>query len=151
MAYPGPGPQWQPPPPGQGWQPPPPGQGWPPPSVNPAAADTAFRWFKVYVGVMAAIYLLGFAGGTFFAIVDLGGTPEEVTDQRIMGVVYAVLGLAFLVVYGVGLFLPRRPWAWIYGIVLIGIGMTSCCTLPATIPLIIAWLKPEMKARFNKT
>ncbi len=35
--------------------------------------------------------------------------------------------------------------------VLIGLGLTSCCTWPATIPLIIQWLKPEMKARFGRT
>jgi hypothetical protein len=151
MAYYGSGPAWQPPPPG-GWQNPPPGSGWQyQPPVNVAASDGAYRWFKVYVAVMAAVYLLAMLGGAFFFVVDLGGTPEEVTEQRLMGAIYAAFGLGLLVLYGIGLFMPKRPWAWIYGIVLIAIGMTSCCTLPATIPLLIFWLKPEMKARFGRS
>lgn len=143
MAYYGSGPQWQPPPSGQYWPQPQP--------VDPAAADGAFRWFKVYVGVMAALYLILVGVGIVLLVAPFGGTDQEVTDQRLAGGFYGFLGLVLLVVFGIGLFLPRRPWGWIYGIVLLGLGMTSCCTLPAAIPLLIAWLKPEMKARFNKT
>jgi hypothetical protein len=33
--------------------------------------------------------------------------------------------------------------------VTIGLGMTSACTLPICIPLLIFWLKPETKAFFH--
>ena len=50
-----------------------------------------------------------------------------------------------------GVFLPRRSWGLSLGLVLIGLGMASCITWPATIPLLIGWLKPGMKARFGAT
>jgi hypothetical protein len=37
-----------------------------------------------------------------------------------------------------------------YDLVLICIGMTSCCILPAAIPLLIFWLKPEAKNWFHQ-
>lgn len=151
MAYYGSGPQWQPPP-GGAWQPPPPGAGWPQPQpVDPARSDTAYRWFRVYAGVMTALYLVISIAGLFFLTAPFDGTSEDVTAQRVNGAIYGFAGLLGLGFHAVALFLPRRPWAWIYGIVVIAIGMTSCCILPAAIPLLIAWLKPEMKARFNRT
>jgi hypothetical protein len=38
---------------------------------------------------------------------------------------------------------------WIYGIVLIALGMTSACFVPACIPLLIYWLKPDAKSYFQ--
>jgi hypothetical protein len=40
---------------------------------------------------------------------------------------------------------------WIYQIVLIGLGLTSVCCLPATVPLLISYVKPEVKAWFEPT
>ncbi len=68
----------------------------------------------------------------------------------VQGVVTLVLGLVFIVPYGLGPFVKGKPWGWVYGIVLIALGMTSCCLWPITIPLIIQWVKPEMKRFFGK-
>jgi hypothetical protein len=46
-------------------------------------------------------------------------------------------GLAFLVL-------------WVYDLVVICLGMTSACILPASVPLLIFWLKPEVKSHFGK-
>jgi hypothetical protein len=46
--------------------------------------------------------------------------------------------------------MPRRPWAWIFGLVLICIGLTSLCCLPVAIPLLLSWLKPETKSYFGR-
>ncbi len=147
MAYPGYGPQWQPPP--AQWPPPPPQ--WQPPPVDPAASDTAYRWFKVYAGVMVVFFAAVVAVGAFFVVVDLGGASDEVVEQRLSAAFYAFVGLIGAGVHAVGLFLPRKPWAWVYGIVLLTFGLTSCCLWPASIPLLIWWLKPEMRARFHRS
>ncbi|MGB7159266.1 MAG: hypothetical protein WBD40_14450 [Tepidisphaeraceae bacterium] len=60
------------------------------------------------------------------------------------------MGVPLAAVFGVAPFLPRRPWVWIYDLVLICLGLTSICCMPATIPLLIFWLKPEAKAWFGK-
>ena len=38
------------------------------------------------------------------------------------------------------IFLPPRPWVWIYDLVLIAIGFMSCCILPFSVALLIFWL-----------
>lgn len=43
------------------------------------------------------------------------------------------------------------PWLWTYDLVIICLGMTSTCILPASIPLLIFWLKPETKRYFGKS
>jgi hypothetical protein len=68
----------------------------------------------------------------------------------IMGVIYAILGVVFGIVFLVALFLPAKPFNWIVGIVVIALGMTSCCLWPALIPMLIFWVKPETKAFFGR-
>ena len=49
-----------------------------------------------------------------------------------------------------GIIAAGNPWAWIYGMVLICIGLTSPCCLPVTIPLLIGWIKDDAKAYFGR-
>jgi Na+/pantothenate symporter len=67
-----------------------------------------------------------------------------------MGIFYAVLGVIFFIIFAVALVLPRKPYNWIVGIVMMALGMTSCCFLPFLIPLLIYWIKPETKAYFGR-
>lgn len=75
---------------------------------------------------------------------DLDGMPVQ-----LLGGIYLGLGLVFLVPFVVAFFLPRRRWTWIYHLVMICIGMTGC-TIVASIPLLIFWIKPDVKAYFNQ-
>jgi uncharacterized membrane protein len=110
-------------------------------------------WFRVYAGFMVFLYVLVTVGGVALALFSetlaSGEEPREVFLIR--GVVFAVIGLPLIVMYIVGLFMPAKSWAWIYGIVLIGFGMTSCCFIPACVPLLIFWIKPETQTYFGRT
>jgi MFS family permease len=108
-------------------------------------------WYKVYAGFMTALYLVLAVAGAFLVAyaADLADADHDEVELQMMGVLYGVLGIAFAIVFAVGLFVPRRKWGWIYSIVLICIGLTSCCTLPACIPLLIFWVKPETKRYFG--
>jgi hypothetical protein len=109
-----------------------------------------YFWYRVYCAVLVAIYLFLMGIGillVFFQPESGANSPEE---NLIVGLVYAILGLVFAVIFLVAIFLPRKPFNWIVGIVMIAIGMTSCCFLPATVPLLIFWLKPETKAFFGR-
>lgn len=125
--------------------------GAPPPSAGTPGVVT---WFKVYAALMALgnLLLMGFgifmvvAGASMAGMEEFQGGAEPV----VVGVLYGIMGLVFALIYAFGLFLPRKPWGWIFGIVLIALGMTSLCCLPATIPLLIFWLKPEAKAYFGR-
>ena len=71
-------------------------------------------------------------------------------EARVMGAVFLILGLAFFVPYAIAPFLPRKSGVWVFGLVLICIGLTSLCCLPVCIPLLIYWSKPEMKAFYGR-
>ncbi|MEM9589101.1 MAG: hypothetical protein AAGA03_17600, partial [Planctomycetota bacterium] len=67
-------------------------------------------------------------------------TPDQ---ARIMGVIYGIMGAVFTVAFLVGLAWSRGIGGWVYNLILIALGLTSCCTWPATIPLIIYWIKAK--------
>ena len=78
----------------------------------------------------------------------LGSLNEELETQ-VAGVFYAGLGVILALAFIVALLTPRRFWAWIYNLVLICLGLTSCCFWPITIPLLIFWIKPEVRAWYR--
>jgi hypothetical protein len=75
---------------------------------------------------------------------------DEPWTILVYGIILLVVGAALLVACVAGFFLPRRPLAWIAHLVLISIGLTSCCTIPAPVPLLVAWLKPDLRAWFGR-
>lgn len=106
-------------------------------------------WFKVYCGVMAFIYFLFILFGLVFMI--LGPSDPEVTTAEaiFLGIIMSGVGLVFGAAFAVPFFAPKKKWSWIYSIILIALGMTSCCVLPFAIPLLIFWLKPEVKVLYG--
>ena len=102
-----------------------------------------FFWYRVYCVVMAFLCLAVAGLGVFMATVPMGGPRRDEEQLAVMGVVYAALGIIFFFFYAVAALLPAKPYNWIVGIVVIALGMASCCTWPAAIPLLIFWVKPE--------
>lgn len=93
-------------------------------------------------------------GAAIVGVVFLFAEPDREMSEleaSIMGFVFLVFGVAFAVVYAAGPFLPRQSWVWVFGLVLICLGLTSACCLPVCIPLLIHWLKPEMKEFYGRT
>ncbi len=109
------------------------------------------KWFTAYCAFMAALYLLCMVLGVIFFLFEPTDSSRSAEEARIMGVVLFFVGLLLFIPFAIGVFLPRDRWAWTFGLVLICIGLTSMCCLPATIPLLMFWLKPEAKAYFGKT
>ena len=109
-----------------------------------------FFWYRVYCAVMVVLYFGVTILGLVLAVLQPETGKYERDEMLITGVVYAILGMVFFVVYAVALFLPPRPYNWIVGIVMMAIGMTSCCFIPAVIPLLIFWIKPETQAFFGR-
>ena len=117
-------------------------------SLN-TATPAVYPWFVAYCILMALLYVATAAMGIMFMFVE----PDQemsATEAKVMGTIMVIVGLAFFVPYAIAPFLPRKSWVWIFGLVLICIGLTSACCLPACIPLLIFWLKPEMKAFYGK-
>ena len=113
------------------------------------AAPPAFKWYVAYCILMALGYLALIVMGIVYIAVE----PERdmsAAEQRIMGVVFIVMGLPFCATYAAAPFLPRSSWVWVFGLVLICIGLGSLCCLPICIPLLLSWIKPEMKAYYGR-
>jgi hypothetical protein len=80
---------------------------------------------------------------------EIAEDQGEEFGLMVQGIVMAVIGVPFAGMYLFGVFASRSKFGWIWGIVLIAIGLTSCCTLPVTIPLLIYWLKEDNKVWHN--
>ena len=99
---------------------------------------------------MAVLYLVTVVMGFVFLVTE-GSSEMSPQEAMIMGTVFIVMGLAFFIPYAAAPFLPQKSWVWVFGLVLICIGLSSACCLPVCIPLLIHWLKPEMKAFYGRT
>ena len=118
-------------------------------SLN-VATPPVHKWFVVYCIVMALLYLTTAIMGVVFMFAE-PDRDMSAAEAKLMGTVFLILGLAFFVPYALAPFLPRQSWVWVLGLVLICIGLTSLCCLPVCIPLLISWLKPEMKMFYGRT
>ena len=105
-------------------------------------------WLRIYAGFLCLLYLgVAALSLTFF---HAGPRDLNVTREQAQAIGWAVLatGLVFSAVCVVPIFGPRRPWGWVYGLVIICLGMGCLITLPAGIPLLIHWIRPETKEWF---
>lgn len=99
-------------------------------------------WFKIYCAGLALIY-----AGSALACLALAFYGIE---GLLFGLLLAGLCLVLAVISALPILLPAKPWTWVYGVVLIAMGMTSACLLPVCIPLLIVWIRPEVKGYFGK-
>lgn len=121
------------------------------PALNPELGGKVWRWYVAYCVLMALVYLACAVGGGFLAFFPFAFMREaELTQFRLQGGIMLLMGTLFLAVFAAAPFLPKKPWNWIVGMVLICLGLTSCCFMPISIPLLIQWLKPEVKAFFGR-
>ncbi|MCB1023950.1 MAG: hypothetical protein KDB79_06165 [Acidobacteria bacterium] len=119
------------------------------PQDNELGRKTYF-WYRVYCAVLVALYVFLMGLGVILIFFEPEPRTSSPDEDLIVGLVYIILGALFALVFLIAIFLPRKPYNWIVGIVMIAFGMTSCCFLPATLPLLIFWLKPETKAFFGR-
>ena len=102
------------------------------------------------MAVLAFLYLAVIVFGIALLVFQPSTREYDAQELMIMGVIYIALGVVFFLAFAVALFLPPKPYNWIVGIVMMAIGMTSCCFVPFIVPLFIFWLKPETKAFFGR-
>lgn len=101
---------------------------------------------------MSIVYALFAAVCAFMLVFEdsIPSDPREATPE-ITAFIGIGLGLPLMVAFAVAPFLPKRPWAWTYHLVLVCLTMTSLCCMPFGLPLVLRWNKPETKAMFGKT
>jgi hypothetical protein len=132
---------------GEEWLPP-----RPRPQVSRSAADVIV-WQHRYCTFMCVVYLLTIGMGVLMlAFGREGASAQNWPDDRLItGVVCVVFGVLLAPAYGLGPSLRPAPWVWTYHLVLIAIGLTSVCCLPICIPLLIAWIRSDVKQYYGRT
>jgi len=108
----------------------------------PGQPPKAIRWFKIYSGVQCFLYL-AFSLFCFFAYPAETEIEEE--GAHVAAALQLVVGLAFLGAWVLPNFVPPQPWLWTYNLVVIWLGIQNACMLPASIPMLKNWHKPETK------
>ena len=108
-------------------------------------------WFRAYCVVLCVLYIAVIGFSLVFFLADPVKLEMPRVGAYVLGAFLLGFGLALFVASLLPLILRSRPWLWTYDLVIICLGMTSACFLPACIPLLIFWLKPEVKRHFGKT
>ncbi|CAN0453997.1 unnamed protein product, partial [Ectocarpus fasciculatus] len=116
-------------------------------------------WFKVYlVATMVLGVLLALSGlamlsdpGMFLdALRESGqagpGVPSTTAEVQRLGWGYGLGGILGVAMSVAGCLLPRGTGKWVFGVVLIALGMPGLVTLPVLIPLLIFWVREDCKA-----
>ena len=124
----------------------------------PPARPSVVIWYKIYCAFMAVSYMLF---SVYIAFLIWFPKEEIASESQAAGKIILVLehlwgGLLIgtimvAMLYIAALFLPRKPWAWVYGIFAICIGLPNCCLLPLSIPVLVLWFRPETKLYFGWT
>jgi len=112
----------------------------PPPPPRPAV----IVWFWVFCILGVLIDLM------WMAAVAISLVVEHHRDDEIAWMIgIVVFSVPFTLAFAVAPFLPRRRWVWIYDIVVLCIGIASCCCIPAAIPLLIFWIRSDVEQWFS--
>ena len=114
----------------------------------------AVFWYQVYAVVMTLLYVAVALFGLYLHTLDvtqLDMTAEEQQQVAIYAWVCPIVGIPLALVFAASLFLPRAMWSWIIQLILICLGLTSCCFWPICIPLLIFYIKADTRAWFGLT
>ena len=123
-----------------------------PPNAPYSASQSApgvVIWYKVYLGFLAFLFLICVGVGTIPLFLDVSEADLDGLPPALFAGIYMGVGIVFLIPCLVGFFLRRTPGAWIFHLIMICIGMTGC-TLVFSIPLLIFWIKPEVKTWYGR-
>lgn len=84
----------------------------------------------------------------FFPSFSSKFTAEDVSP--VLGWILLIASTCFFVASVLPFFLKPKPWVWIYSLVLICSGMLSTCLLPASVALLVFWIKGETRRYFGR-
>lgn len=109
-----------------------------------------YFWYRVYCSALVVLYLVAAILGAIAIVGSYGANVEKPEDAFKGGIVLLIFGGVLAVVYLTGVILSPKSATWIWGIVLIALGMISVCLLPFTLPLLLFWLKPATQNYFGR-
>ena len=99
--------------------------------------------YRVYAGTLLVVYAL-----VALLLVMVAGGSED-TEFMIQAAIIVLVTIGFSIFQALTMWMPRKKWAWISGMVVLGFGISSCC-MPFALPLFLKWTKPGFKAAFEQ-
>jgi hypothetical protein len=110
-------------------------------------------WYRVYCaveGTLSLVDVIAGGGALLFCrqLAEWLGNGEP-GAYAVVGALAVAVGLVQAGLFWLAFFLPRRPWAWIYHLVLIGLGLTDPCFFFPCIFLMVFWLKAPTRTYFG--
>ncbi|REJ75927.1 MAG: hypothetical protein DWQ47_09860 [Acidobacteria bacterium] len=102
-------------------------------------------WFRVYSAGMLVLSLVPVAFGLILFALSISRETRDPEGDLLAALIFGSAGLFLAGLSLVGVFIRRKPSAWSFGWFLIILGIISCILLPAAIPLLVYWLKPDLK------
>ena len=107
-------------------------------------------WFRIYCGLLCALYLAVAGAGIAFLVVSPETLEMDSASAKLLGILFLGMGGGMTFLSFLGFFMPQRPGAWTYCLMLIVLGLTSLVFLPISLPLLISWLKPQTQEWFGR-
>ncbi len=107
-------------------------------------------WYNIYLWTLALMYVLVALAGVVLFLTPATQLGIEEMEKMIIASVCLAMGAPLAVASLLPFAFHTKPWLWVYGIVMIAIGLTSCCFWPVCIPLLVAWIKPDVQRYFGK-
>lgn len=124
------------------------------PEESDMPAPPVIMWYRAYclLATVLAVGGVAIAGARvlFHTHIDLPKTPDlPGMDDVNVGTQSLLLMAISILYFGINLtalLLPRRPWAWLYHLVNIALGLGNIIA----IPLLVFWLKPETQIYYGR-
>ncbi|MBL7042496.1 MAG: hypothetical protein ISR77_27910 [Pirellulaceae bacterium] len=120
---------------------------------QPREKPGVWVWYVIYCVFMALLYVACTVGGVLLLMFTdeiIEADPSvDAMEIKAYGVILPIVGAPLSLFYSIAPFLPKNRVGWIVGIVAIGIGMTSACCMPVTIPLLIFWINERTRKFFG--
>lgn len=117
--------------------------------LSRAPRPGVWTWFVVYCLAMTLLALIVIGISLIVLLADPAGVygPKPPTLEAVL---FLIVGITLAVLFGSAPFLPRKPWSWVYSLILIVLGMPGCF-LPACVALMLFWVKPETRQYFGRS
>ena len=110
----------------------------------------AIFWYRAYAAVMLVASLVCLAITTLTAWAhtkpEIAMLPGQAEAQSLVILLFLVSAAA-VAFYGVATFMPLRAWAWSFGLLVLGLGCLNL-SIVFCLPLLLAWLKPDVRVAF---
>lgn len=107
-------------------------------------------WYRIFCSLIVIPNIIWVLFGIIAIFGSYGETGQKASDTFFGGIMFLVVGAFFAFIYILGVILPTKPFHWIYGILLIVLGIISCVLAPIAAPLLYFWVKPETQAFFER-